>query len=81
MPTISFRVTEQENKIIEKEAGKTSSTKTDFCKKLILGYEVVNITPYQTINKLIDFWEELQKEDIKQEILDKLKAIILEYSK
>jgi len=81
MPTISFRVSEEENASIEKEAKKTSSTKTDFCKRLVLGHEVNNITAYQTIDKLIALWQELQKENTKQEILDKLKAIILENSK
>jgi hypothetical protein len=81
MPTISFRLSEEENLSIEKEAKKTSSTKTDYCKKLVLGHEVVNITPYQTIDKLIDLWEELDKQNLEKKYLDKLKAIILEASK
>lgn len=81
MPTISFRVTEEENSQIEKEAAKTSATKTDYCKKLVLGNKVKNITAYQTIDKLIILWQELKNENVKQEILDKLKAIILEASK
>lgn len=81
MPTISFRVTEEENTSIEQQSKKTSSTKTDYCKRLVLGHEVKNITAYQTIDKLIALWQELQKENTKQELLDKLKAIILEMSK
>ena len=81
MPTISFRVSEEENKQIEKEAKKTSSTKTDYCKRLVLGNEVKNITAYQTIEKLINLWEELEQQNINKISLDKLKDIILEASK
>lgn len=78
MPTISFRVSEEENSLIKKEASKTSSTKTDYCKKLVLNHEVVNITTHQTINKLIDLWQEMEAKKVSADILDKLKIIILE---
>lgn len=78
MPTISFRVTEEENNLIEAEAKKTSSTKTDYCKKLVLNHEVVNITSHQTINKLIDLWQEMEDKKVSPNILEKLKNIILE---
>jgi len=77
MPQINFRITEQEKESLQKNADKTSSTLTDYCKKLILGYEVENITPEQTIEQLIELWEDMQSKNIPQNILDKLKQIIL----
>jgi len=80
MPQINFRLTEEEKEELKEKAAKTSSSLSDFCKKLILGYEVVNITPYQTIDKLINLWSELEEKNIDKQSLAKLKNIILEAS-
>ena len=78
MPQINFRITEQEKESLQKSADKTSSTLSDYCKKLILGYEVENITQEHTISALIELWEQMQAKGIQQEIIDQLKQIILE---
>ncbi len=75
---INFRVTEEEREYIENNANKTSVSLTDYCKRLVLNHEVVNITSHQTINKLIDLWQEMEAKKVSPDILEKLKNIILE---
>jgi hypothetical protein len=78
MPIINFRITEEEQKKLKEKAAKTNSTMTDMCKRLVLGYEVENITSVKTIQALIELWQEMSDKKISQDILDKLKKIILE---
>jgi Tfp pilus assembly pilus retraction ATPase PilT len=77
MKQLNIKLRDEEREEIYINAKKTNSTVTDYCKSLILGHEIENTITAQTVDRLIEFWKELQKTNISEELLEKLKQIIL----
>jgi hypothetical protein len=77
MPQINFRLTEEEENILKNKAFDASMTKTDFCKKIILGYKVKSTISSKVKYDLINFWKCLQENNVNSDILDELQKIIL----
>jgi hypothetical protein len=76
MKQLNIKLTKEEELIIYTNAKKTNQTLTDYCKRLILGYEVINITNEQAIISLIAYWQKLQSMNIDERLLEELKQII-----
>ncbi len=75
---VVIRFSEEDKIKLEEQVAKTANSLSEYCRRLVLGYEVDNMTSSNTVGALIALWRKMDEDGkVDRVYLDELKKIVL----
>jgi len=75
---LKIRLSKEENKILQEKAKRCNKNKSQYIRSLILDYQPVSNINYKILIELSNLWDKMKNQNIELEIINELKAIILQ---